>query len=208
MNTWIELTELRERFDALWDEDYALPDPVGHPWRQALKDREARDRTFDGLLRYAHRVQADDLPRRGFDEEQRLFEEMGVDPAAVRLDDKPSTPRSASPAEPQAKSRILYIECKAESLRGPARIGRVTYSRSGRTLHYGGLSFRSLNGAGFKSNYYCVETGEEYWISGPHRDGADRLHGERIPIEIDEDVREEYWTQVRGMPEAVGRARA
>jgi hypothetical protein len=51
------------------------------------------------------------------------------------------------------------------------------------------------------ANYFDVETGEEYWISGPHRDGQDRLYGEGVPVEIDEDVRAEYWTEVRGLPE-------
>src|SRR5271154_5603441 len=63
--------------------------------------------------------------------------------------------------------RIMYIECKAGKLTGTARIGRVTFSKTGRTLYYRGLTFQSLKGAGFKSNYYCVETGDDYWISGP-----------------------------------------
>ena len=44
-------------------------------------------------------------------------------------------------------------------------------------------------------------TGEEYWISGPRKDGADRLYGEPGPVEIDEDAREEYWTRVRSEPQ-------
>ena len=99
------------------------------------------------------------------------------------------------------KPRIMYIECKATGLTGEARIGRVTFSQTGRTLYYGGRTFRSLKGNGFKSNYFDVETGEEYWISGCRKDGADRLYGERVPVEIDEDVREEYWTAIRMMPE-------
>ena len=102
---------------------------------------------------------------------------------------------------PVMQPRILYLESKAAGLTGPARIGRVTFSRSGRTLSYGGRSFRSLKGMGFKANYFDVETGEPYWISGPRKDGADRLYGERLPVEIDEDVRVEYWTKIRGRPE-------
>lgn len=97
----------------------------------------------------------------------------------------------------------MYMEYKGSDLTGPARIGRVTFSKTGRTLYYGGKSFRSLKGAGFKSNYYDVETNEQYWISGPRKDGKDRLYGERVPIEIDEDVREEYWRDIRGMPEKI-----
>lgn len=94
----------------------------------------------------------------------------------------------------------MYIECKADGLNGPARIGRVTFSKTGCTLYYKGRSFQSLKGSGFKANYFDVENGEHYWISGPHQDGQDRLYVSNIPVEIDEDVREEYWTQIRKKP--------
>jgi hypothetical protein len=97
--------------------------------------------------------------------------------------------------------RIMYIEDKSRGLSGPARIGRVTFSKSGKSIYYGGRAFRSLNGSGFKANYFEVETRAEFWISGCRKDGADRLYGERLPVEIDEDVREEYWTVIRGQPE-------
>ena len=86
-------------------------------------------------------------------------------------------------------------------LHGPARIGRVTFSRTGATLHYGGKSFQSLKGGGFKANYFETETGEQYWISGPRRDGTDRLYKSDWPVAIDEDVREEYWAEIRKRPE-------
>ena len=95
----------------------------------------------------------------------------------------------------------MYIELKAEGLNGPARIGRVTFSKTGRTLHYSGKSFRSLKGTGFKANYYDVGTGDHYWISGPRQDRQDRLYVSNIPIEIDDDVREEYWIEVRKRPD-------
>ena len=95
----------------------------------------------------------------------------------------------------------MYIERKAGNLTGTARIGRVTFSKTGKTLYYAGKSFLTLSGSGFKSNYIDVETDEEYWISGCRRDGSDRLYGERTPVEIDEDVREEYWTEIRKLPE-------
>ena len=97
----------------------------------------------------------------------------------------------------------MYIESKATGLTGEARIGRVSFSKTGRTLYYRGRAFQSLRGAGFKANYYDMATGEEYWISGPRKDGADRLYGEPVPVEIDEDVREEYWTQIRSEPQRV-----
>ncbi len=99
------------------------------------------------------------------------------------------------------KTRIMYVECKAEGLSGPARIGCVSFSKSGATVYYAGREFRTLRGRGFKANYFDVETGDHYWISGCRKDGADRLYGEHLPVEIDEDVREEYWTKIRGQPE-------
>jgi len=95
------------------------------------------------------------------------------------------------------KSRIMYIESKSGRLTGPGRIGRVTFSKTGSTLYYRGRSFQSLKGAGFKSNYFDVETGEHYWISGPKRNGEDQLYATNIPVEIDDDVYEEYWSTIR-----------
>jgi hypothetical protein len=99
------------------------------------------------------------------------------------------------------RSRIMYIENKTDGLSGPAGIGRVTFSKSGRTVRYGGLEFRSLDGSGFKANYRDVATGDEYWISGCKKAGGDRLYGERVPVVIDDDARVEYWTIIRGAPE-------
>lgn len=99
--------------------------------------------------------------------------------------------------------RIMYIECKGDGLTGPAKIGRVSFSKTGKTIYYHGRTFQSLKGAGFKSNYYDVESGEAYWISGPKRNGQDALYGGNTPIEIDDDVREEYWREIRQQSERV-----
>ncbi len=99
-----------------------------------------------------------------------------------------------------AKTRIMYIEDKSGGLEGPARIGRVAFSKSGRSVYYGGRTFQSLDGAGFKANYFDVDTGEQFWISGPKRDGGDRLYGGNIPaVEIDADISVEYWREIRGI---------
>ncbi|UFZ03008.1 1-deoxy-D-xylulose-5-phosphate synthase [Bradyrhizobium ontarionense] len=101
------------------------------------------------------------------------------------------------------KARIMYIENKSESLNGPARIGCVTFSKTGKSISYGGRTFQSLKGRGYKANYFDVETGERFWISGPRKDGQDRLYAESSArIEIDPDVLEEYWRDIRGkLPE-------
>lgn len=98
------------------------------------------------------------------------------------------------------KSRIMYIEPKGRELHtdsAPARIGKVTFSKSRKTIYYRARTF--VRQQGFCGNYVDEKTGEEYWISGCKRKGGDRLFPGTI--EIDEDVREEYWTEIRKMPE-------
>jgi hypothetical protein len=97
-------------------------------------------------------------------------------------------------------SRIMYIENKSESLSGDARIGRITFSKTMRSMFYGGKEFSKVRN-GYKYNCIEAESGDQYWISGCRKDGADRLYGERVPVYIDEDIREEYWTVIRNLPE-------
>lgn len=101
------------------------------------------------------------------------------------------------------RSRIMYIEDKSGGPVGPCRIGRVTFSKTGATLRYAGRSFQSLKGYGFKANYLDVATGQQFWISGPRRDGADGLYG-RItqPEDVDLDIAEAYWRDIRGLAKA------
>lgn len=99
------------------------------------------------------------------------------------------------------RPRIMYIECKGDGLEGPGRIGRVTFSKTGRTVYYRGRSLQRLGGQGFKANHFDIETGEHYWISGPKRNGQDRLYSSGTKTPIDEDVREEYWREIRKRPD-------
>jgi hypothetical protein len=102
------------------------------------------------------------------------------------------------------RSRIMYIESKVEGLQGPARIGRVTFTKSGKGIYYKGREFYRING--FKANYAEVGTRDPYWISGPRRDGCDRLYSPSgLPVEIDDDVREEYWRDIRERPDSAAR---
>lgn len=93
----------------------------------------------------------------------------------------------------KSRSRIMYIEDKSGGLEGAARIGRVYLSKTGKTLYYKGLKFQSLKGNGFKANYFEVDSLAEFWISGPRKDRQDRLYGGNLGVEIDEDVKEEYY---------------
>jgi hypothetical protein len=99
------------------------------------------------------------------------------------------------------QTRIMFIENKdgESNLTGDAQIGRVTFSKTGKSIHYNGRTFERMKG--FKANYRYTETGDPYWIPGCKENGEDRLYGERLPILIDEDAREEYWTEIRKLPE-------
>jgi hypothetical protein len=93
----------------------------------------------------------------------------------------------------------MYIEFKGDGIFGPARIGRVKFNKTGKSIDYKGQRFSGLKGYGFKANYYDVGTREHYWISGCKKNGNDALYS--TMVEIDEDVREEYWTAIRNKPE-------
>ena len=54
----------------------------------------------------------------------------------------------------------MYIEHKGGNLTGEARIGKVNFSKTGKSIHYNGKIFQTLNGQGFKANYFDTETGE------------------------------------------------
>lgn len=77
-----------------------------------------------------------------------------------------------------------------------ARIGRVSFSKTGRTLYYDG---RVLQGHG--APWYCdVDTEESFWIHpAPRR----FKFPSSIPAEIDEDVRVDFWTTIREEPHRV-----
>jgi hypothetical protein len=93
----------------------------------------------------------------------------------------------------------MYIECKeGGNDRGRARIGRVTFSKSGSTIYYRGLVLQSLRGSGISGNYFNVDTGFEYWVSGPKKNGQDRHWAGSGPVTIDQDAVDEYWRDVRG----------
>ncbi|WP_345952784.1 hypothetical protein [Mucilaginibacter sp. PAMB04168] len=94
-------------------------------------------------------------------------------------------------------THIMYIERKAGDVTGNARIGKVKFSKTGRSMYYGGKSFIKV--IGYKYNCIEEETGEAYWISGCKKNGCDSLYAQR-PVLIDEDIREEYWMTIRHMP--------
>ncbi len=126
--------------------------------------------------------------------------------------------------KPKYPPRIMYIEQKTSLVIYPkesAWIGRVTFSRSGKTIYYKDMALVRLYKGGIYGNYagynrkdydewqnsgetgFCPGYLGEFWVSGPKKNGQDRLY-EYPAIHIDEDVREEYWRDIRKLPEQSG----
>jgi len=99
--------------------------------------------------------------------------------------------------------RVMWIEYKGDNNRivGPARVGWVKVLDNGKRLEYREQKFRTLRGAGFKSNYYDIDTREHYWISGCRKDGRDALYS--TDVEVDHDALQEYWIKIRQQPKNV-----
>ena len=94
---------------------------------------------------------------------------------------------------------LKYIELKTGwNDNGPAWIGFVKESRSGRMVYFNDHAFQKRSGE--YSNYVDVETQEEYWISGVKKNGEDRHRAGGGSITIDSKAVELY-KSLTGMKE-------
>ncbi|SBV98012.1 hypothetical protein [uncultured Dysgonomonas sp.] len=85
--------------------------------------------------------------------------------------------------------QIKYIELKSGySDNGPAWIGKVEFSKTGKTIYFNGQAFKG-NGHGYARD---IQTGELYWISGIKKNGQDRHWAGSGKIYIDKDIVDEY----------------
>ncbi|HYX52660.1 MAG TPA: hypothetical protein VE783_04365 [Candidatus Limnocylindrales bacterium] len=76
------------------------------------------------------------------------------------------------------KKLLRYIELKSgHSDNGPAWIGYVTPSKTGRTLYFNGRALMKLKGqrrGDSGGNYIDMVSGESFWVSGVKKNGQDR----------------------------------
>ena len=96
-----------------------------------------------------------------------------------------------------ASKRLMYVEPKGGQLDGAeARIGWVTFSKSGKSVYYRGRSLLRANG--IAGNYLDTDSGEEFWVSGVKERGSN-VHptGKRLKVIVDDDAVTEYQS-VRG----------
>ncbi|WP_299678798.1 hypothetical protein [uncultured Dokdonia sp.] len=95
------------------------------------------------------------------------------------------------------KPALKYIELKSDyNDNGLAWIGMVEFSKSGRTVYFNGKALKNSGAQGIAGNYYDLETGDEYWISGVKKDGTDRHYAGVGKVMIDRDVVSLYLSQV------------
>ena len=93
----------------------------------------------------------------------------------------------------------MYVESKSEAGdRGIARIGWVTFSKTGRSIYYRDKRFQRLKGGGISGNYFDVDTGDEYWITGVKKSGTNRHWAGGGEIVVDDDARSEFEEIVSG----------
>ena len=86
---------------------------------------------------------------------------------------------------------LRFIELKThQNDKGPAWIGHVQVSRSGRTVYFNGKAFKRCKGG--SGNHFDVENGQEYWISGIKKNGQDRHWAGSGRITIEASVVDEY----------------
>lgn len=88
---------------------------------------------------------------------------------------------------------LRYIELKSGfGDRGPAWIGRVTLSRSKTTVYFNGRALKRAKGGGVSGNYFDIESGEEYWVSGVKKNGQDRHWAGSGLVLVEASAVEEY----------------
>lgn len=89
------------------------------------------------------------------------------------------------------KYGMRYIELKTGySGDGPAWIGKVLLSKSGRLVYFSNKAFMRANA--ISGNHIDVETGDEYWISGIKKNGSNRHWTGNGKIVIDKKMVNEY----------------
>lgn len=92
---------------------------------------------------------------------------------------------------------LVYVELKTgQSDKGPAWIGFAKRSKSGKTVYFNDRAFQSCKGRGIGANYFDLESGEQYWISGVKRDLSDRHWAGSGAIMIDRNALAEYLNAV------------
>lgn len=88
----------------------------------------------------------------------------------------------------------MYVELKSgHGDCGPAWVSRVRLSKSKRSVFFKDKELLRIGGRGTSGNYMDVANREEYWVSGPKKNRQDRHWAGGGPVEIDDEVRDDYF---------------
>lgn len=91
------------------------------------------------------------------------------------------------------EKRLMFIENKKGEIDGyRARIGWVTFSKTGKTVYYRNKKLSRIKGGGIRGNYFCEETGQEYWISGVKTNGSNLHFAGTSSFHVDADAVDDY----------------
>jgi hypothetical protein len=95
---------------------------------------------------------------------------------------------------------LRYVELKSgHSDNGPAWIGYVTPSNTGRTLYFNGRGLMKLKGqrrGASGGNYIDIETGESFWVSGVKKNGQDRHWAGSGKVLVEAMALQDYLTAI------------
>ena len=90
----------------------------------------------------------------------------------------------------------MYVQLKTGYPldQGPAWIARVRFSKTWRTVYFHGRTLARVTGTAYANrdwNFYDVQTGEGFWISGPKRKRTDARYSSQQP-EVEPTARAAY----------------
>ncbi len=87
--------------------------------------------------------------------------------------------------------KLIYIEqCSGYNHDGPAWISIIEFSRTGSTAYFNGISLKKS--AGIVGNFFDIETGDEFWISGVKKNSQDRHWTGNGIVLVDRDAETDY----------------
>ncbi len=87
----------------------------------------------------------------------------------------------------------MYIENKHGDIDGAdARIGFVTFSKTGKTVYYRDRELQKIKGKGVSGNFRDIVAGHEYWVSGVKKRGSNVHTAEAATVMVDDDALAEY----------------
>lgn len=95
----------------------------------------------------------------------------------------------------------MLVERKDGPRTEAASIGRVSFSKTEKTLYYRGMSLQATRVKAGRTCYEDVISGDSYQVAAARKDGSDVQACKGLAVEIDENAREEYWNSIRYAPE-------